>query len=39
MTFGEVFKEWKAEHYKEITKAGIASYDRAFDVFAPIHKK
>lgn len=39
MTFSEVFEAWKAEHYREITKAGIASYDRAFDVFAPLHKK
>ncbi len=39
MTFEEVFEAWKAEHYKEITNAGKASYNRAFDVFAPLHKK
>ena len=39
MTFAEVFEAWKAEHYKEITDAGRASYNRAFDVFAPLHKK
>lgn len=39
MTFSEVFEAWKAEHYKEITKAGEASYNRAYDVFAPLHKK
>jgi len=39
MTFEEVFEAWKAEHYKEITNAGRASYNRAFDVFAPLHKK
>lgn len=39
MTFAEVFEAWKMEHYREITKAGIASYNRAFDVFAPLHKK
>ena len=39
MTFSEVFEAWKAEHYKEITDAGRASYSRAYDVFAPLHKK
>lgn len=39
MTFAEVFEDWKTEHYREITKAGIASYDRAFDVFESLHKK
>lgn len=39
MTFTEVFEAWKAEHYKEITDAGRASYNRAYDVFAPLHKK
>ena len=39
MTFENVFEAWKEEHYKEITDAGRASYNRAFDVFAPLHKK
>lgn len=39
MTFAEVFQAWSEEHYKEITDAGRASYNRAFDVFAPLHKK
>ncbi len=39
MTFAEVFKEWKAEHYKEIGPKGISSYDRAFDVFQSLHGK
>lgn len=39
MTFSEVFEAWKSEHYKEITDAGRASYNRAYDVFAPLHKK
>ena len=38
MTFENVFEAWKEEHYKEITDAGRA-YNRAFDVFAPLHKK
>lgn len=39
MTFSDVFEAWKTEHYKEITKAGEASYNRAYDVFEPIHGK
>lgn len=39
MTFAEVFEAWKVEHYKEITDAGRASYNRAYDVFVPLHKK
>lgn len=37
MTFAEVFEAWKAEHYKEIGKQGIQSYDGAYKVFAPLH--
>lgn len=37
MTFDDVFQAWKLEHYKEITAAGKQSYNRAYDVFAPIH--
>lgn len=37
--YAEVFEAWKAEHYKEITGAGQASYNRAYDVFEPLHKK
>lgn len=37
MTFEEVFEAWKAEHYKTITQSGVASYNRAFDVFEPLH--
>lgn len=39
MTFTEVYEAWKQEHYREITSAGQASYNRAFDVFEPLHKK
>ncbi len=39
MTFADVFEAWKAEHYREITAAGQASYNRAFAVFTPLHKK
>lgn len=39
MSFADVFEAWKEEHYKEITDAGRASYNRAFDVFAPLHRK
>lgn len=39
MTFAEVFSDWKKEHYKSIGKKGIESYNRAYDIFAPIHNK
>lgn len=39
MTFTEAFEEWKAEHYKEVTDAGRASYKQAYDVFAPLYRK
>ena len=39
MTFAEVFEAWKAEHYKEIGKQGIQSYDGAYKVFAPMHDR
>lgn len=39
MTFAEVFEAWKAEHYKEIGKQGIESYNNAYRIFAPLHGK
>ena len=39
MTFAQVFQEWKEEHYKCIGEKGVESYDRAYDVFKPIHEK
>ena len=39
MTFAEVFETWKAEHYKEIGKQGIQSYDGAYKIFAPLHDR
>ncbi len=37
MTFKEVFEAWREEHYKEIGPRGVESYNRAFDVFQPLH--
>lgn len=37
MTFSEVFEAWKEEHYRDISSSGITSYNRAYDVFAPLH--
>lgn len=39
MSFADVFEAWKEEHYKEITDAGRVSYNRAYDVFKPLHRK
>ena len=37
MTFAEVFIAWSSEHYKDLTKSGIDSYNRANDIFADLH--
>lgn len=39
MTFAEVFEAWKPEHYKGLTKSGMAQYDISFQVFSPLHGK
>ena len=39
MTFAEVFDAWKEEHYKEIGKQGIESYNNAYRIFTPLHGK
>lgn len=39
MTFSEVFTAWKAEHYREIGKKGIETYERAYVIFQPLHDK
>lgn len=39
MTFENVFFEWKAEHYKSLTRSGQNQYDISFQVFSPLHKK
>ncbi len=39
MTFAQVFEEWRTEHYKEIGPQGIASYENAYRVFAPLHDR
>lgn len=39
MTFSQVFDAWKEEHYKEITAAGIETYNRAYAVFAELHDR
>lgn len=39
MTFAEVFKEWKSEHYKDITESGQTQYDISYQVFKPLHNK
>lgn len=39
MTFAEVFDSWKEEHYKEIGKQGIESYNNAYRIFTPLHGK
>ena len=39
MTFAQVFQLWSAEHYRDITKSGISAYNRAYDIFEPLHNR
>ena len=39
MTFAQVFEAWKEEHYRDITAAGIATYENSFKVFAELHER
>lgn len=39
MTFADVFEAWKQEHYRNVGEKSVATYDRAFTVFEPLHKK
>ena len=39
MDFSEVYEGWKAEHFKTIGPHGIESYERAYDIFSPLHSR
>ena len=36
-TFKQVYEAWKDEHFRDIGAKGIESYERAYDVFEPLH--
>lgn len=38
-TFTEVYEAWKDEHFREIGVKGTESYERAYDVFEPLHNR
>ena len=38
-TFAQVYAAWKEEHFRDIGEKGVESYERAFDVFAPLHNR
>lgn len=38
-TFSQVYEAWKDVHFREIGDSGIESYERAYDVFAPLHTR
>ena len=38
-TFKQVYKAWKDEHFRDIGAKGIESYERAYDVFEPLHDR
>lgn len=39
MTFADVFEAWKEEHYRDVGEKSIASYNRAYAIFEPLHQK
>lgn len=39
MTFSDVFEAWKSEHYRDIGGKSVASYNRAYAIFEPLHQK
>ena len=38
-TFKEVYEAWKDEHFRDIGVKGVESYERAYDVFEPLHDR
>ena len=39
LSFSEVYEEWKAEHFRDISKKGIEGYTAAYTHLSPIHAK
>lgn len=39
MTFAEVYTAWSAQHYKKVGVKGKEQYERAYDVFKPLHDR
>jgi integrase len=39
LTFSEVYEEWQKEHFRKLGPDGKAQYERAYDVFAPLHDR
>ena len=39
MTFAQVYDEWSAEHFRDISEKGIESYKNAFNHFESLHGK
>ena len=39
MTFADVFTAWSKEHYKTLTKSGVAQYNTAYKVFETLHNR
>lgn len=38
-SFKQVYEAWKDEHFRDIGAKGIESYERAYDVFEPLHDR
>ena len=39
MTFEDVFREWKQEHYKGLSESATYKYDNAFAVYESLHER
>ena len=39
MTFAEIYEAWSASHYKKVGAKGKEQYERAYDVFKPLHER
>lgn len=39
MTFSDVYKEWKQEHFPTLTDSGRYSYSHAYEIFSPLHNR
>lgn len=38
-TFKEVYEAWKDEHFRDIGEKGTESYERAYNIFEPLHER
>lgn len=39
MTFAQVYEEWNKEHFQNVKESGVAQYERAYEIFEPLHER